>query len=98
MAKPTTHEKALRINLDAAKYGTLAEIGAGQEVARWFFRHHDFLDRAEVLHALGHHVLISRSPRNFALVETSPGRSPHTTASRATVCTASRCRAGSPTA
>src|SRR5262249_51045522 len=38
MAKSTTHEKALGINLDAAKYGTFAEIGAGQEVARWFFR------------------------------------------------------------
>jgi hypothetical protein len=38
MAKPTTQEKALRINIDAAKYGTFAEIGAGQEVARWFFR------------------------------------------------------------
>jgi hypothetical protein len=36
--KPTTHEKALRINVDAAKYGTFAEIGAGQEIARWFFR------------------------------------------------------------
>src|SRR5689334_24535957 len=33
-----THSKALKINLDKAKYGTLAEIGAGQEVARWFFR------------------------------------------------------------
>ncbi len=33
-----THQKALRINLDTAKYGTFAEIGAGQEVARWFFR------------------------------------------------------------
>ena len=33
-----THQKALRINLDGAKYGTFAEIGAGQEVARWFFR------------------------------------------------------------
>jgi hypothetical protein len=32
------HDKALRINLDAARYGTFAEIGAGQEVARWFFR------------------------------------------------------------
>jgi hypothetical protein len=31
-------EKALRINLDAVKYGTFAEIGAGQEVARRFFR------------------------------------------------------------
>ena len=35
---PSTHQKALQINLDASKYGTFAEIGAGQEVARWFFR------------------------------------------------------------
>lgn len=35
---PTTEEKALRINLDPQVYGTFAEIGAGQEVARWFFR------------------------------------------------------------
>jgi hypothetical protein len=34
----STHQKALQINLDQAKYGTFAEIGAGQEVARWFFR------------------------------------------------------------
>ena len=33
-----THQKALRINLDSSKYGTFVEIGAGQEVARWFFR------------------------------------------------------------
>src|SRR6266705_2323149 len=33
-----TDEKALHINLDSAKYGTFAEIGAGQEVARRFFR------------------------------------------------------------
>ena len=33
-----TDEKALRINLDPNKYGTFAEIGAGQEVARRFFR------------------------------------------------------------
>ncbi|MEO7276309.1 MAG: TonB-dependent receptor [Vicinamibacterales bacterium] len=33
-----THAKALQVNLDPAKYGTFAEIGAGQEVARWFFR------------------------------------------------------------
>ena len=31
--------------------------------------HRSFIDRAEVLHALGHHVLISRTPRNFALAE-----------------------------
>ncbi len=36
--KPSTDRKALQINLDADKYGTFAEIGAGQEVARWFFR------------------------------------------------------------
>jgi hypothetical protein len=34
----STREKALRINLDPVRYGTFAEIGAGQEVARWFFR------------------------------------------------------------
>lgn len=33
-----THQKAVQINLDRTKYGTFAEIGAGQEVARWFFR------------------------------------------------------------
>jgi hypothetical protein len=33
-----THGKALQINLDPRWYGTVAEIGAGQEVARWFFR------------------------------------------------------------
>ncbi len=34
---PSTHDKALAINLHPAQYGTFAEIGAGQEVARWFF-------------------------------------------------------------
>jgi len=33
-----THRKALAINLDERRYGTFAEVGAGQEVARWFFR------------------------------------------------------------
>ena len=33
-----THFKALKINLDPRWYGTFAEIGAGQEVVRWFFR------------------------------------------------------------
>jgi len=33
-----THRKSLYINLDERRYGTFAEIGAGQEVARWFFR------------------------------------------------------------
>ncbi|HET6278644.1 MAG TPA: hypothetical protein VFG08_07665 [Candidatus Polarisedimenticolia bacterium] len=33
-----THSKALAINLDTTTYGTFAEIGAGQEVARWFLQ------------------------------------------------------------
>lgn len=33
-----TRQKALQINLDQSRYGTFAEIGAGQEVARWFFK------------------------------------------------------------
>ena len=33
----SAQEKALKINLDAQRFGTFAEIGAGQEVARWFF-------------------------------------------------------------
>ncbi len=33
-----TRDKALRINLDTNKYGSIAEIGAGQEVARQFFK------------------------------------------------------------
>ncbi|MBN1666435.1 MAG: hypothetical protein JW862_05085, partial [Anaerolineales bacterium] len=33
-----THHKALRLNLDANFYGTIAEVGAGQEVAAWLFR------------------------------------------------------------
>ncbi|MDB4662476.1 TonB-dependent receptor [Verrucomicrobiales bacterium] len=34
----STRDKALQTNLDQRRYGTFAEIGAGQEVARWFFR------------------------------------------------------------
>ena len=30
------HSKALAINLEQSIYGAFAEIGAGQEVARWF--------------------------------------------------------------
>ncbi len=39
MSEPARNaqEKALHINLDAQKFGTFAEIGAGQEVVRWFF-------------------------------------------------------------
>lgn len=36
--KPSIEAKALRINLNEYIYGTFAEIGAGQEVARHFFR------------------------------------------------------------
>ena len=36
MEKLNTHQKALRINLDRLSYGSFAEIGAGQEVVRWF--------------------------------------------------------------
>ncbi len=34
----STKEKALRVNLDTAVYGSFAEIGAGQEVAANFFK------------------------------------------------------------
>jgi hypothetical protein len=34
----TSNRKALSVNLDDALYGTFAEIGAGQEVARCFFQ------------------------------------------------------------
>jgi hypothetical protein len=33
-----TLRKALEVNLDPRSFGTFAEIGAGQEVARWFFQ------------------------------------------------------------
>ncbi|MGH7929332.1 MAG: TonB-dependent receptor, partial [Candidatus Binatia bacterium] len=33
----TTQQKALALNRDSTPYGTFAEIGGGQEVARWFF-------------------------------------------------------------
>jgi hypothetical protein len=40
MNSPTlgTRQKALALNLDARTYGTIAEIGGGQEVARSFFK------------------------------------------------------------
>jgi hypothetical protein len=34
--KLDTHHKALTFNLDTSTFGSFAEIGAGQEVARWF--------------------------------------------------------------
>ncbi|WP_263355105.1 hypothetical protein [Acidicapsa acidisoli] len=36
MERLNTHQKALRVNLDPTSYGSFAEIGAGQEVVRWF--------------------------------------------------------------
>jgi hypothetical protein len=36
--KYDTHQKALALNLDPTIFGSFAEIGAGQEVARWFLR------------------------------------------------------------
>src|SRR5438105_4442495 len=36
--RPNPFQKAQQINIDASKYGTFAEIGAGQEVVRWFFQ------------------------------------------------------------
>ena len=36
--RPSTQSKALAVNLDDRRYGSFAEIGAGQEVVRWFFR------------------------------------------------------------
>jgi len=33
-----TYQKALAFNMDKNAYGTIAEIGAGQETVRWFFR------------------------------------------------------------
>jgi hypothetical protein len=36
--KLSAEEKALKVNLNPEAYGSFAEIGAGQEVARWFFR------------------------------------------------------------
>ena len=40
MEKPAldTYHKALAFNMDKAPYGTIAEIGAGQEISRWFFK------------------------------------------------------------
>ncbi len=36
--KNDAHHKALSLNLDETIFGSFAEIGAGQEVARWFLR------------------------------------------------------------
>ena len=36
--KLDTYQKAQSCNMDRATYGTIAEIGAGQETVRWFFK------------------------------------------------------------
>src|SRR5579864_9488553 len=36
--KLDAHQKALALNLDGTIFGSFAEIGAGQEVARWFLK------------------------------------------------------------
>lgn len=38
LQRGSPREKALAVNLDPKRYGTFAEIGAGQEVVRWFFQ------------------------------------------------------------
>lgn len=35
---PPIRQKALDVNLEPTRYGSFAEIGAGQEVVRWFFQ------------------------------------------------------------
>src|SRR5262245_55999981 len=35
--KLATHRKALTLSLDPTTFGSFDEIGAGQEVARWFY-------------------------------------------------------------
>ena len=37
-SRPSVQRKSLRINLNENIYGTFVEIGAGQEVARHFYR------------------------------------------------------------
>ena len=34
----TTADKALQVNLDPSRHGTVAAIGAEQEIVRWFFK------------------------------------------------------------
>ena len=38
MTAPDTYQRALSLNLDPKIFGSFAEIGAGQEVSRWFLR------------------------------------------------------------
>jgi hypothetical protein len=56
-------------DLDGGEPAILLEMTLGSLTGESGIDQRDFVDRAEVLHALGHHVLISRSQRPFALVE-----------------------------
>ena len=64
--KLNTGQKALQINIDATKYGTFAEIGAGQETARWFFR-----DRGSLRPSGGESRIV-----RLSAVRSPPGSSP----------------------
>jgi hypothetical protein len=61
----STNQKTLKINLDPVFYGTFAEIGAGQEVARWFFK----------VGAAAGTISISISAYDMAVSDTIYGRS-----------------------
>jgi len=55
----TTQQKALALNLDPATYGVFAEIGGGQEVARWFFSvgaDYQWTDRLAVRGGIGYEI------------------------------------------
>ena len=52
----TVERKALSINLDSSKYGTFAEIGAGQEVARHFSKQEAQRDRGQNNFGLRHEI------------------------------------------
>ena len=52
----TVERKALNINLDSSKYGTFAEIGAGQEVARLFPSRRRSGDRGQNDFGLRHEI------------------------------------------
>jgi len=55
-----TEQKALEINLDDRVYGTFSEIGAGQEVARYFFQVGVYSDKIYGSEASGRYVCESR--------------------------------------
>lgn len=64
-----THQKARNVNFDARRYGTLAEIGTGQEVVRWFFRVGGGAIRREILHTTYALLLSCRNSTAICLIE-----------------------------